>query len=70
MVFKKSFAFLIAAGTTPFFAVVSIISENDCRQHLWSNYASFDTSYGEQTSYKFLKSYLFVVTVTIISKGI
>ena len=34
MVFKKSFTLLVATGTTPFFAVVSIISDNHCRQHL------------------------------------
>ena len=31
MVFKKSFTLLVASGTTPFFAVVSVISENHCR---------------------------------------
>ena len=30
MVFKKSFKLLVATGTTPFSAVVSIISEEDC----------------------------------------
>ena len=31
MVFKKSFTLLVATRTTPFFAVVLIISDNDCR---------------------------------------
>ena len=31
MVFKRSFKLLVANGTTWFFAVVSIISEDDCR---------------------------------------
>ena len=30
MVFKKGFTLLVATGTTPFFAVVSIISDNHC----------------------------------------
>ena len=30
IIFKKSFTLLMATGTTPFFAVVSIISENNC----------------------------------------
>ena len=30
MVFKNSFKLLVATGTTPFFAFVSIISEEDC----------------------------------------
>ena len=30
MVFKKSFTFLVATGTTPVFAVFSIISDSDC----------------------------------------
>ena len=30
MVFKKSFTLLMVTGTTPFFVVVSIISENHC----------------------------------------
>ena len=31
MVFKKSFTLLVATGTTLFFVVVPIISENHCR---------------------------------------
>ena len=30
MVFKKSFTLLVASGTTPVFAFVTIISDNDC----------------------------------------
>ena len=38
MVFKKSFTLLVATGTTVFFAVVSIISENDSRYYAFSNF--------------------------------
>ena len=34
MVSKKSFTLLVARGTTPFFAFVSIISVKDCRLYI------------------------------------
>ena len=41
MVSKKSFTLLVDTGTIPFFAVVPIISDGDCRQFVYSGYRYF-----------------------------
>ena len=41
MVIKKSFALLVASGTTRFFAFVSIISVNGCRNDAEYFYSAY-----------------------------
>ena len=52
MVIKKSFTLLVASGTTPFFAFVSLISVNGCRNDGGYSMQSIDTTRCHEKIYK------------------